>query len=187
MTPWWRSFLFRLHMQHCFCLMQRNDAYSKSALDIAFTSSIWQLLRCLVHIINLAMQALLKAHSKSQCYDPNQPEAHLPDIEPSEMQHKVGLICAISVKVHLSILIVTICHILKLLHCTCPRNTPHPSAKSYSTQSKIKLVVNQNNFSLTCPSTGPQPMSCWIIQRTSKMYILHLCIDILCTDFYNLW
>jgi len=80
MTPWWRSFIFRLHVQHCFHLMQRNDAYGKSALDIAFTSSIWQLLRCLVHIVNLAMQVLLKAHSKSQCYDPNQPEAHLPDI-----------------------------------------------------------------------------------------------------------
>src|SRR5882724_8668704 len=102
---------------------------------------------CLAHIVNLAMQALLKAHLKSQCYDPNQPEAHLPDIEPSEMRDEVGLIHAISVKVHLSILIVTVCHILKLLHCTFPRSPPHPSAKSYSTQSKSKLVVNQNNFS----------------------------------------
>jgi len=106
------------------------------------------------------MQALLKVHSKSQCYDPDQPEARLPDIEPSEMQDEVVLICAISVKVHLSILIVTVCHILKLLHCTCPRNAPRKSAKSYATKSKRKLVVNQNNFSLTCPSAGPQPMSC---------------------------
>jgi len=99
--------------------------------------------KVLVHIVNRPCRCCSR-------HTPNQPEAHLPDIEPSEMWDKVGLIQAISVKVHLSILIVTVCHILKLLHCTCPRSVPCPSAKSYSTQSKRKLVVNQNNFSSTC-------------------------------------
>lgn len=39
--------------------------------------SIVQSLRCLAHIVNLATQALLNAHSRSHAYDPKNPDADL--------------------------------------------------------------------------------------------------------------
>jgi hypothetical protein len=65
-----------------------------------------QFYRCLAHIVNLATQAFLSAHSKSKHYDPKDPEAHLPPpegIDPSGNpvpRDSVGLIRAITVKVH---------------------------------------------------------------------------------------
>jgi len=54
-------------------------------------------LRCLAHVINLAMQALIKS-SKSKHYDPANPNEHLPDTD-ALVRDEVGLVRAIAVKV----------------------------------------------------------------------------------------
>ncbi|KZT02293.1 uncharacterized protein LAESUDRAFT_662032 [Laetiporus sulphureus 93-53] len=57
---------------------------------------------CLVHIINLATQAVIAVQSKSPHYDPHQPDVHLPDMN-ALVHDEVGLIRAISVKVRWSL------------------------------------------------------------------------------------
>lgn len=54
-------------------------------------------IRCLAHVINLATQAVLTAHSKTPHYDPKEPEKHLPETE-VWVRDPVGLIRAICVK-----------------------------------------------------------------------------------------
>ena len=56
------------------------------------------LLRCLAHVINLATQAMVKAHSKSKFYNPLKPDDHIPDTS-GFLRDTVGLVCAICVKV----------------------------------------------------------------------------------------
>ena len=58
--------------------------------------------RCLAHIINLAMQALISTHSKSRHYNPADPNA---DLTSNDATHDtVGLVWAICVKVCCSVL-----------------------------------------------------------------------------------
>ena len=54
--------------------------------------------RCLAHIINLAMQALISTRSKAKYYDPNAEDLHMPNLEPGADRDEVGLIRAITVK-----------------------------------------------------------------------------------------
>ena len=54
---------------------------------------------CLAHIINLATQALLAAHSKSKHYDPTSPEDIVVATRDGFQRDEVGLIRAIAVKV----------------------------------------------------------------------------------------
>jgi hypothetical protein len=54
-------------------------------------------IRCLAHIINLATQAVLKAHSMAKHYNPAEPDAHEPDVE-AYLRDEIGLIRAIVVK-----------------------------------------------------------------------------------------
>ena len=56
------------------------------------------LLRCLVHVINLATQAVIKAHSKSKFYDPLKPDDHILDTSGFSWD-AVGLVRAICVNV----------------------------------------------------------------------------------------
>jgi hypothetical protein len=56
------------------------------------------LLRCLAHLINLATQAVIKAHPKSKFYDPLKPDDHMLDAS-GFLRDTVGLVCAICVKV----------------------------------------------------------------------------------------
>lgn len=51
--------------------------------------------RCLAHIINLAMQALILTHSKSKHYNPAEPDA---DLMVGNGHDVVGIVQAISVK-----------------------------------------------------------------------------------------
>jgi hypothetical protein len=51
---------------------------------------------CLAHVINLATQTLISTYSKAPHFDPKNPEAHIP-----ANHDEVGLVRAISVKVHL--------------------------------------------------------------------------------------
>ena len=55
------------------------------------------LLRCLAHVINLATQAVIKAHLESQFYDPSKPDDHIPDTS-GFSRDVVGLVHAICVK-----------------------------------------------------------------------------------------
>jgi hypothetical protein len=57
-------------------------------------------LRCLAHIINLAMQALISTHSKSKHYNPAEPDVDLAAARGSDCD-EVGLVRAICVKVRL--------------------------------------------------------------------------------------
>ena len=54
--------------------------------------------RCLAHVINLATQALLAAHSPAKHYDPTKPTEHEPDVD-RYLRDEIGLIRAIVVKV----------------------------------------------------------------------------------------
>lgn len=63
-----------------------------------FCHSLHSLLRCLAHIINLATQAILKVHSSSKHYDPNEPSAHEPDVD-DVYRDEIGLVRSIVVKV----------------------------------------------------------------------------------------
>jgi hypothetical protein len=56
-----------------------------------------QHIRCLAHVINLATQATLNAHSKTPHYDPKETDTHLPETE-VWVHDPVGLIRAICVK-----------------------------------------------------------------------------------------
>ena len=55
-------------------------------------------LRCLVHIINLATQALIKGHSKAKHYNPALLGEHIPSTEGID-QDEIWLVRAIAVKV----------------------------------------------------------------------------------------
>ena len=54
--------------------------------------------RCLAHIINLAMQALISVCSKAKYYNPHVLDEHVPDTN-SHDRDEIGLIHAIVVKV----------------------------------------------------------------------------------------
>lgn len=54
--------------------------------------------RCLAHVINLATQALLSAHSSAKHYDPAKPSDHEPDVDVF-LCDEIGLVRAIVVKV----------------------------------------------------------------------------------------
>ena len=54
--------------------------------------------RCLAHIINLAMQALISGCSKAKYYNPHELDEHVPDTNGTN-HDEIGLICAIVVKV----------------------------------------------------------------------------------------
>jgi hypothetical protein len=56
--------------------------------------------RCLAHVINLATQALLSAHSSAKHYDPAKPTEHEPDVD-AFLRDEIGLVRAIVVKVSL--------------------------------------------------------------------------------------
>ena len=60
--------------------------------------NILKMLSCLVHIINIARQALIKGYSTSQHYDPFKPDDHTPDVN-ATLRDKVSLVWAIAVKV----------------------------------------------------------------------------------------
>lgn len=62
--------------------------------------------RCLAHIINLATQALISTHSKSEHYNPAEPDADL-----AVGRDVVGLVRAICVKV---VIILSLYHIAPL-------------------------------------------------------------------------
>lgn len=55
-------------------------------------------LRCLVHIINLATQALLSTHSKSKHINATKPDDDLV-VSCHGQRDEVGLVCSIAVKV----------------------------------------------------------------------------------------
>ena len=64
--------------------------------------------RCLVHIINLATQAVISAHSKSKFYNRNPEDDHVPEDMGGTERDKIGIVRAICVKVH-STLVLHVC------------------------------------------------------------------------------
>jgi hypothetical protein len=57
------------------------------------------LCRCLAHIINLAMQAVITTHSKAKFCDGSPDNGELPEDLGASVHDEVGLVCAICVKV----------------------------------------------------------------------------------------
>ena len=55
--------------------------------------------RCLAHIINLATQAVISAHSKSRYYNGNPEDDHLPEDVNGTERDEIGIVHAICVKV----------------------------------------------------------------------------------------
>ena len=73
-------------------------SYSVSSQLIKMSCILIHLFRCLAHIINLATQALLSAHSSAKHYDPAKPTDHEPDVD-IFLCDEIGLIQAIVIKV----------------------------------------------------------------------------------------
>ena len=55
--------------------------------------------RCLAHIINLATQAVIAAHSKSKHYNRDPNDDHLPDNLDANERDEIGIVHAICIKV----------------------------------------------------------------------------------------
>lgn len=84
-------------------MMQELARLTESATGQAFDAKKHRL-RCLAHIINLATQALLTAHSKSKHYDPATPNAELVvERRADDTRDEVGLVRAIAIKVRVHI------------------------------------------------------------------------------------
>ena len=64
--------------------------------------------RCLAHIINLATQAVISAHSKSKFYNGNPEDDHVPEDMGGTERDEIGIVRAICVKVH-STLVLHVC------------------------------------------------------------------------------
>jgi hypothetical protein len=64
---------------------------------------------CLAHVVNLAMQKLIKSYSKSPHFDPKKPDAHIPT-----SRDEVGLVRAIVVKVHVILSYTSVAALLSL-------------------------------------------------------------------------
>ena len=57
--------------------------------------------RCLAHIINLTTQALISTRSKAKYYNPHNVDEHSPNFDALAVERdELGLICTISMKVH---------------------------------------------------------------------------------------
>jgi hypothetical protein len=109
------------------------------------------LLRCLAHVINLATQALIKAHTKSKHYNPASPDEHMPDTQGFN-RDEVGLIRAISVKVCGNALTKWMTY-----WCRLYRSGPLPSVNNCSRISKLeKVLITPFNYCWTCLFDGRQ-------------------------------
>ena len=84
--------------------------------------------RCLAHIINLVMQALIATCSKAKYYNPHVLDEHEPDTNGTDFD-EIGLICTIIVKVGLFLFFMMN---LALRILMTQRNTHHLNIKSYS-------------------------------------------------------
>jgi hypothetical protein len=75
--------------------IQKQTAFGAYGTSVSSSPLTCTVLRCLAHIINLAMQALISTHSKSKHYNPAEPDA---DFTVGNGRDVVGLVQAISVK-----------------------------------------------------------------------------------------
>ena len=82
-----------------FDVKSRHIRYVHMQLIIFVTSSSFCLHRCLAHIINLAMQAVISRRSKAKYYDGNPDNDELPEDLGASDRDEIGIICAICVKV----------------------------------------------------------------------------------------
>jgi hypothetical protein len=55
--------------------------------------------RCLAHIINLAAQAVISAHSKSKYYTGDPADDHIPEDLAANERDEIGIVRAICIKV----------------------------------------------------------------------------------------
>jgi hypothetical protein len=78
------------------------------SVSTSFVINLQQMLtdrdRCLAHIVNLATQAFISRYSKSEYFDPENPDAHEPDTDATH-RDVIALIRAITVKV----MVISIC------------------------------------------------------------------------------
>lgn len=121
--------------------------------------------RCLAHIINLATQAILKAHSSSKHYDPNEPSAHEPNVD-DVFRDEIGLVRSIVVKVtYWSILF------NKLLTDASFRLAPQPNVASCSKTFRPEAAKQPYGSFWTWLYDGHQRISCSIEQRSLRRSI----------------
>ena len=128
--------------------------------------------RCLAHIINLATQALLAAHSSSKHYDPAKPTDHEPNID-DFLRDEIGLIRAITVKVSDFPF-----HFFMSLIFPFPRPVPLQNARNVYCTFRPLLRGSQRSLSfLTWRFAGRQPTICSLEDWNLKRYMRYtLCI-----------
>lgn len=78
----------------------RSVSYTVRVISFAQCVSSPHVPRCLAHVINLATQALLAAHSSAKHYNPANPTEHEPEVD-GYLRDEIGLIRAIVVKVNI--------------------------------------------------------------------------------------
>ena len=120
--------------------------------------------RCLEHIINLATQALIKAYSKSQYYNPARPDDDLVAMS-GKQRDVIGLVRATVVKVHG----------IHFTHATlrlCGYNTRHvlQSVNNFSSTSRRRRLPSLSSFSWMSRHDGPRPMSCSTVLTSVRPY-----------------
>ena len=98
--------------------------------------------RCLAHVINLATQALISGYSKTNFFDPTQPEAH----EPESLEHfdrdVIGLIRAITVKVIIILSTLSLIDILWKVGSSAKRKQKFKSLQGEPLASQKTLLLD---------------------------------------------
>ena len=116
----------------------------------------WFITSCIAHIVNLATQALITAHTKSKHYDPAKPDDDLV-VERGVDRDEVGLVRSITVKVVFD-------HSFTVeLSLTSNKRSVHLAngSRSSLTFNSSPASRTQNNFCWICQCGGLPHMSCW--------------------------
>ena len=161
-TPWWMNLQDAFASRPEKSLTFLSATFSKKLHPSIFSqfSQSWEC-RCLAHIINLAMQALISSRSKAKFYSADIKYAHLPEMVGTECD-ELGLVQAICIKVNCPFLIT--CTYWAQIRHDHPRN-----ASSCSKRYKNRRMRTHCNCSLIWKSIGAQCLPCWIEWRLNEM------------------
>ena len=137
---------------------------------------------CLAHIINLATQALLAAHSKSKHYDPTSPEDIVVATHDGFQRDEVGLIRAIAVKVSHS-----------LDNCWSGPKLFQTQEQSSAQRKELFQRVQLRSHDGHTPRNPPLQLVLDMKVRWSSLFVmLHCALDLMevshfsSSDFYHL-
>ena len=115
-------------------------------------------LRCLAHIINLAVQAVISACSKLKYYNGNPTDNHLLEDLVANKHDEIGIIHAICIKVCIRFLQLTLSADLWVRRLAC-----QPSRRSSSRLFNYATTNCWSTYFSTWTLGGAPPMSCYLM------------------------